>query len=85
MGCTLSESSLRLLLKLKATRSKTLMLSEVAEAVKVVENMGARVDWFDNVIGRILKAKDYQKACRKCQFHEGAYGGPSKAAGYPGG
>lgn len=33
----------------------------MAEAVEVVEEISARVDWFDNVIGRILKAKDHHK------------------------
>lgn len=33
----------------------------MADAVEAAKSMGVRVDWFDKVIGKILKAKDHQK------------------------
>lgn len=37
------------------------VLFEVANVVEAGESMGVRVDWFDNMLGKILKAKDHYK------------------------
>lgn len=37
------------------------VLSQVAGVVEATEGMSVRVDWFGNVIGKIVKVKDHQK------------------------
>lgn len=38
---------------------------EVMEVLEEVEKMDIRLDWFDNVIGGILKVEDHHKVAQK--------------------
>lgn len=74
MGCELTRESLRKVLfefleaasKLEGLHVSQLIPEVLKEVMEVVEEVEKeRVDWFDNVIRRILKAKDHQKFAQK--------------------
>lgn len=54
--------------KLEGVPASQITLEVVAKATKVVEEgekIGVKVDWFNNVMGKILKMRDYYEFTQK--------------------